>query len=100
MAQLEKCDIVDGYILSKGILYCRHEKRGDPKLIVPTVAIPMVLAYFHESQLGRHLGVFKTISKICSQFTWKGIDKDTCSSVRARQTCAHSKPARLYTSQS
>jgi len=64
VAQLEKCDMVDGYSLSKGILYCRLKKRGDPKLVVPTAAIPMVIAYFHESELGGHLGVFKTTSKI------------------------------------
>jgi len=93
VAQLEKGDLVNGYILSNGILYCRPKKRGDPKLVVPTVAIPMVFAYFHESQLGRHLGVFKTISKIRSQFIWKGMDKDICSRVCACQTCALSKLA-------
>jgi len=35
VAQLEKGDMVDGYILSKRILYCRPKKRGDPKLVVP-----------------------------------------------------------------
>jgi len=74
--QLEKGDMVDGYILSKGILYCRPKKRVDPKLVVSTAAIRMVFAYFHEPQLGGHLGVFKTISKIRSQFIWKGMDKD------------------------
>jgi hypothetical protein len=76
MAQLEKCDMVDGYSLSKGILYCRPKKRGGPKLVVPTAAIPMVFAYFHESQLGGRLGVFKTTSKIRSHFIWKGMDKN------------------------
>jgi len=53
----------------------------------------MVFAYFHESQLGGHLGVFKTTSKIRSHFIWKGMDKDIRSRVRAYQTCALSKPA-------
>jgi len=52
----------------------------------------MVVAYFHESPLGGHLGVFKTIRKICSQFIWKGMDKDIHSRVRACHTCALSKP--------
>jgi len=93
VAQVEKGDMVDGYSLSKGILYSRPKKRGNPKLMVPTAAIPMVFAYFHESQLGRHLGVFKTTSKICSHFIWKGMDKGIRSRVRACQTCALSKPA-------
>ena len=53
----------------------------------------MVFAYFHESALVGHLGVFKTISKIRSQFIWKGMDKDIRSRVRACHTCAVSKPA-------
>ena len=53
----------------------------------------MVFAYFHESQLGGHLGVIKTTSKLCSHFIWKGMDKDICSRVHACQTCAHSKLA-------
>jgi len=53
----------------------------------------MVFAYFHESPLGGHVGVFKTISKIRSQFIWKGMDKDIHSRVRACHTCALSKPA-------
>jgi len=93
VAQLEKGDMVDGYSLSKGILYCRPKKRGDPKLVVPTAAIPIVFAYFHESQLVRHLGVIKTTSKIRSNFIWKGMDKDIRSCVRACQTCALSRPA-------
>jgi len=94
LAELEKCDMVDGYILSKGTLYCRPKKRGDPKLEVPTAALPKGFAYFHESQLGGHLVVFKTINKIRSQFISKVMDKDIRSKVRARQTCAPNKPAR------
>jgi len=61
--------------------------------VVPTAAIPMIFAYFHESPLGGHLGFFKTISKIRSQFIWKKMDKDICSMVGACHTCALSKPA-------
>ena len=61
--------------------------------MVPTAAIPMVFAYFHESSLGGHLGVFKTISKVRSQFVLKRMDKDIRSRVRACHTCALSKPA-------
>jgi len=53
----------------------------------------MVFANFHESQLGGHLGVFKTTNKIRSHFIWKGMDKDIRSRVRACQTCALSKLA-------
>ena len=64
--------------------------------MVPTAAIPMVFAYFHESQLGGHLEVFKTTSKISSHFIWEGMDKGIRSRVRACQTCALSKPAENF----
>jgi len=60
--------------------------------VVPAAATSMVFTYFHESPLGDHLGVFKTISKILSQFIWDGIDRDIHSRVRACQVCALSKP--------
>ena len=90
-AQLEKGDVVKGYSLSKGIIFCRSSRRGSPKVVVPKAAIPMVFAYFHESTLGGHLGVFKTISKIRSQFIWKGMDKDIRLRVRGCHTCAVSR---------
>jgi hypothetical protein len=70
--------------------------RGDPKFVVPTAAIPMVFGYFHEPLLGRHLGVFKTIRKIRSQFIWKGMDMDIRSRVRACHICALSKLAQNF----
>jgi hypothetical protein len=90
---LERGDKVENYSLSKGILYCRSSKGQRLKLVVPATATPMVFAYFHDSPLGGHLGVLKTINKICSQFIWKGVDKDIRSQVCACHTCALSKPA-------
>jgi len=52
------------------------QKRGDQKIVVPTAAIAMIFSYFHETQLGGHLGVFKTQRTIISEFIWKGMDKD------------------------
>lgn len=51
------------------------QQRPMSNLVVPAAAIPTVFAYFHNSPLGSHLGVFKTIKKIRSEFIWKGMDK-------------------------
>jgi transposase InsO family protein len=59
--------------------------------VVPAAATSMVFTYFHKSPLGGHLGVFKTISKIRSQFIWDEMDMDIHSQVRACQVCALSK---------
>ena len=93
IAKLEGGDNVRNYSLSKGTLYCHAINRRGQKLVVPTAAIPMVLAYFHASPLGGHLGVFKTINKIRSLFIWKGMDKEIHSRVHVCHTCALSKPA-------
>jgi hypothetical protein len=53
----------------------------------------MVFTYFHESPLGRHLELFKTISKIRSQFIWEGMDRAIRSRVSACHVCALSKQA-------
>jgi len=93
IAKQERGDNVRNYSLSRGNLYCRASKRRGQKLVVPVAAIPMVFVCFHDSYLGGHLGVSKTIKKISSQFIWKGMDKDIRSRVCACHTCALSKPA-------
>jgi hypothetical protein len=95
VAQLEKGENVGNYCLSKGTLYCRSRSGREPNLVVPAAATSMVFTYFHESPLGGHLGVFKTISKISSQFIWDGIARDIRWWVRACQVCALSKPAQI-----
>jgi hypothetical protein len=93
IAKLERGDNIPNYSFSRGTLYCRASKRRGLKLVVPAVAIPMVFTYFHDSPLGGHLGVAKTINKIRSQFIWKGMDQEIRSRVCACHTCALSKPA-------
>ena len=82
VAQLEKGENVGNYLLSKGILYCQSRSRRDPKIVVPTMATSMVFTYFHDSSLGGHLGVFKTISKIRSQFVGKNGQGYSCMGAR------------------
>jgi hypothetical protein len=91
--KLQKGEKVGNYRLSKGILYWVSRKAKKQKLVVPKVARPMVFSYFHESSLGGHLGVFKTLQKIRSHFMWQGIEKEICEKVRSCHTCSVSKPA-------
>jgi hypothetical protein len=85
--QVEK---VDHYSLFKGLLYWHSRKGRSQKLVVPESARPMIFAYFHDSPLGGHLGVFKTLSKIREHFMWRGMDKEVRDKVRQ---CSLSKPA-------
>jgi hypothetical protein len=67
MAKLLGGDKVERYTISKGALYWRGRKRQPLRLVLPAAAKDMVLEYFHESTLGAHLGVHKTLAKIRAQ---------------------------------
>ncbi len=82
------------YFLSKGALCCRSRQGGRTSLVLPTHLIPMVFQYFHDSPVGGHLGIHKTIAKIRGQFIWRGMDRDIANRVRSCETCSLSKPAR------
>jgi hypothetical protein len=89
---LEKGDKVPGYQLGKEVLYYTHKKGQDRKIVVQTAAVPMVFDFFH-SPMGGHLGVFKTLQKICECFTWKGMVKEIKRRVSCCRDCGRSKPA-------
>jgi hypothetical protein len=93
IAKLESGDKVDNNSLFRGTLYCCSNKRRSRKMMFPATAIRMVFAYIHDSPLGGHLGIFKTINKIRSHFFWKRMGKDIRSRGRACHSCALSKPA-------
>jgi hypothetical protein len=84
---------VPSYSLEKGVFHCKAHYDRHPKVIVPQVPMPPLFAYFHDSPLGGHLGVRKTIHKIRQSFILKGMDNDIAVRVRACRVCALSKPA-------
>ena len=90
--RLGQCEKIDNYRLSRGVLYS-HSRRGrGQRLVVPATARPMIFAYFHDSPVGGHLGVSKTLSKIRNHFMWSGMDKEIRDKVRECHTCSLSKP--------
>jgi len=91
--RLRSGEKVDRYMLTNGALYWRTGRRGARKLVLPLAARPMVFSYFHDSELGGHLGVKKTYAKIRAHFVWKGMARDIRNSVRGCNTCSISKPA-------
>jgi hypothetical protein len=38
--------------------------------VVPTILLPMLLKYFHDSALAGHLGAYKSFRKIAVNFWW------------------------------
>jgi hypothetical protein len=84
---------VPGYSLQKGVLHCKARFDGRPKIAVPQLLVPVLFAFFHESPVGGHLGVRKTLYKIRQSIIWKSMDSDIATRVRACSICGLSKPA-------
>jgi len=47
----------------------------------------IILKQFHDSKLGGHLGVNKTIKRIQAQFKWKGMKKDVKKYIKNCTSC-------------
>jgi hypothetical protein len=73
--RLTRGEQVDRYVIARGALYWRTRCQPRLLLVVPEAARVMLFAYFHDSAVGGHLGVKKTIKKIGSHFTWKGMNQ-------------------------
>lgn len=94
LTRLKRGEEQPPYLLSNGVLCCRQQ-RGDrkPKVVLPSFLIPMVFSFFHQSPVGGHLGILKTIAKIRREYIWKGMDRDIAERVRSCKLCSLSKPA-------
>jgi transposase InsO family protein len=84
---------LDQYIWCNSALYWRTGKRGARKLVLIVAGRNMVISYFHETELGGHLGIKKTHAKNYANFVWKGMTREIRDKVRDCRTCALSKPA-------
>jgi transposase InsO family protein len=92
-ARLARGEGILNYVLSRGALYWRERRNRKLLIVVPEAAHKMLFSYFHESVVGGHLGVRKTIAKIREHFSWKGMSRQVKELVLACQVCACSKTA-------
>jgi transposase InsO family protein len=91
--RLRDGESVEAYTWYKGALYWRTGRRGARRLVLPVAARDMVFSYFHETSLGGHLGIKKTLAKIYANFWWKGMNHEIRDRVRECHICSMSKPA-------
>lgn len=91
--RLQQGELVSGYGLEKGVLCFTPPRSKQSKVVVPSQLKNMIFKFYHESLLGGHLGFRKTLLKIQSSFTYKGMAKEIKELVGACETCAMSKPA-------
>jgi hypothetical protein len=91
--RLEARESITPYSMRDGLLYCTAKFDRKPKLVLPQQFIPVVFRFYHESPVGGHLGVYKTIRKIREQFIWKTMDNDIKARIKGCHLCRLSKPA-------
>lgn len=75
------CTVVNDFIL----------KRGHIWLPQGSTIIPMLLAEYHLTPMGGHMGVAKTLARLTKNFDWPRLRKDLADFVVACIDCQHTK---------
>jgi hypothetical protein len=79
--------------LHRGLLCYRHTRVAKRRYCVPSTLKAMLLKYFHDSPLSGHLGAFKTLNRISSNFYWPNMRQEIFKYVRRCDLCQRAKPA-------
>ena len=91
----------DSLALREGVLYHRWEspERGDEtwQLVLPTALRAGVLKLLHDSPVGGHLGVSKTLGKVRARFYWIHCRRDVEEWCHKCDRCACRKGPRVKT---
>jgi len=84
---------VDKFSVCKNLpcYYPKGAKRR--RCVVPTLLRPMLIKYFHDTPLAEHLGAFKTLHKVATNFWWPQMRADVFRCVRNCYLCQRGKPA-------
>lgn len=67
------------------------------RLVIPksSIFIPLILHEFHDSHIGGHAGILKTLKRVQECFHWEGIQKDIKNYVSACSICQTHKYSTL-----
>lgn len=84
---------VPGYEVRRGILCASDPGGKGAKICLPEELVAAVFRYYHQSLLGGHLGLFKTLNKIREHVTWPTLYKDVKRLVRQCHQCQQAKPS-------
>ena len=91
----------DSLDLKEGVLYHRWEspERGEEtwQLVLPTALRAGVLNLLHDSPVGGHLGVSKTLGKVCERFYWIHCRRDVEEWCHKCDLCGSRKAPRVKT---
>jgi hypothetical protein len=84
---------VKAFKLFNGALVYHPSRARAKRYLLPESLRPMVLEYFHSSTMSAHLGMTKTLNRICKVFYWPAMMRDVCAFVRQCLDCQRAKPA-------
>jgi hypothetical protein len=85
---------VTKFRLHKNLLCYQPKGAKTRRYVVPALLSPMLLKYFHDCPMSRHLGAFKTWKEVGRQFFWPKLRDDVFKYVRQCDLCQHAKLAR------
>ena len=78
--------------LHNSLLYYQPKDAKNKQCVAPTI-LRLMLKYFHDSPMSRHLGIFNTWNKIGRKFYWPKMKEDIFRYVRQCDLCQRAKPA-------
>ncbi|KAJ8935324.1 hypothetical protein NQ318_004486, partial [Aromia moschata] len=83
--------------MSNGILYryVPEEDEEDPQLVVPRLAVPRILAEYHDNATAGHFGVDRTLHRISSRYYWPNMRRDVTTHLSKCMECQRFKITNL-----
>lgn len=91
--RLEIGQVIPNYQMHQRLLIYKPPSTAKKRVVVPAALTSMITKYFHDSVLGGHLGVAKTIHKISTHFYWPQMTKSIAKFVRCCEPCQRAKPS-------
>ena len=87
----ERAEGTEGYNVKDGLLL------KDNRLVIPARSpfIPTLMKQFHNSSVGGHEGVLKTIKRMSREVMWKGMRSDITEFIKACAVCQQNKYSNL-----
>jgi transposase InsO family protein len=82
----------DNFKIINNILYRSDSRRN--RVVVPEALVPDIFRENHDSPLGGHQGIKRTLRRLHRSYYWQGMDEDVKERIRNCITCANVKSPR------
>lgn len=82
------------FLIKDNILYYKRftpNNNINPTLVIPITLINQILKSYHESPIGGHTGISRTIHKLQNKYYWPTLTKDTTEYIKCCHNCQINK---------